>query len=194
MVKLAAIVSDFDDTLFFSKKAISYAANELYKITKENKNTSINNFDIKKLELIMAEGKVPHGFDKSFKNELYTLAYTKYSNMLIPNTSIIKYIKEVSNKDLDLIILSARGEEFRDKTEEALISNGLKTEKVILPNNHDLSDEHWKYLKLKELVKDYSHIILFEDKEENIKYISSRLGNEIIEFYLVEGNTLKRMQ
>jgi hypothetical protein len=191
MKKLSAIVSDFDDTLFFNKGAISSAAEELYRSLEGKQSVDCNHQLMNGLKTIITDGKVPHGFDKALKTSLYSLAYVKYSDKLIPNKPLIDYIKAIANEDTELLILSARGEEFRYKTEEALLSNGLRFKKVILPENHDMKDEHWKLLELKKVERDYNHITFLEDKEENIRYIINNMDGGKIDFYLVEGQILK---
>jgi hypothetical protein len=191
MKKLSAIISDFDDTLFFNKWAISSAAEELYKSLEGKQGISDYPKVMNSLKTIITDGKVPHGFDKALKTNLYSLAYVKYSDKLLPNKPLIDYIKAIADDDTELLILSARGEEFRYKTEEALLSNGLRFKKVILPENHDMKDEHWKLLELRKVEGDYNHITFLEDKEENIRYILNNTDGGKIDFYLVDGQILK---
>ncbi len=188
MEKLYAIVSDFDDTLFFNKPALISAAKDLYQILlkrKEKDDKTLND-----LEITIGEGRVPKGFDKKWKNELYTLAYVKYRSELSPNLPFINYLKESVKQGNELIVLSARGEEFREQTEELLDKYGLDYSRIILPVNHELKDEEWKLLEIKKLSEKYNHLVLFEDKEENIHYIINNLKPENVEFYLVDHSVI----
>ena len=188
MGKLSALVSDFDDTLFFNKMAIVSAAKDLYENLLKEKREDYKTLN--DLEITIGEGKVPKGFDKKLKNELYTLAYVKYRSELSPNLPFINYLKENVQRGNELIILSARGEEFREQTEEMLNKYGLNYSRVILPSNHELKDEEWKTLEVRKLSKIYNHIVLFEDKEENIRHIINNLRPENVEFYLVDHSIL----
>ena len=190
MGKLSALVSDFDDTLFFNKMAIVSAAKDLYEILLKEKNSEDEYKTLNDLETTIGEGKIPKGFSKKWKNELYTLAYIKYSSKLSPNEPLINYLKEAVKQGNELIILSARGEEFREQTEEMLNKYGLNYSRVILPSNHELKDEEWKTLEVRKLSKIYNHIVLFEDKEENIRHIINNLRPENVEFYLVDHSIL----
>ncbi|MCL4397176.1 hypothetical protein M1494_02410 [Candidatus Parvarchaeota archaeon] len=189
MEKLSALVSDFDDTLFFNKSALISAAKDLYEtLLKGNEEEDYKTFN--DLEITIGEGKIPNGFSKKWKNELYTLAYVKYNNKLSPNEPFINYLKDAVKQGNELIVLSARGEEFRKETEELLSKYGLDYSKVILPANHEFKDEEWKLLEVKKLSEMYDHLVLFEDKEENIRHIIRNLKPENIEFYLVDHSIL----
>ncbi len=186
MKKLSALVSDFDDTLFFNKTALVSAAKDLCDIILGGEKRSDEDYKtLNDLEITIGEGKPPKGFSKKWKSQLYTLAYVKYSGKLLPNEPLIKYFNGALNEGNELIILSARGEEFRKQTEELLNLYELKYNKVLLPENHELKDEEWKLLEIKKLSKEYAHLVLFEDKEENIRYIINNLKSNNIEFYLV---------
>ncbi|MCL4398424.1 MAG: hypothetical protein M1322_02520 [Candidatus Parvarchaeota archaeon] len=188
MEKLSALVSDFDDTLFFNKSALISAAKDLYETLLKGKEEDYKTF--KDLEITIGEGRVPKGFNKKWKSELYTLAYVKYKSKLSPNLPFINYLKESVKQGNDLVILSARGEEFREQTEEILNKYGLNYSKIILPANHELTDEDWKMLEVKKLSEIYNHIVLFEDKEENIRHIIHNLKPGNVEFYLVDHSIL----
>ncbi|MCL4375907.1 hypothetical protein M1558_00225 [Candidatus Parvarchaeota archaeon] len=188
MEKLSALVSDFDDTLFFNRPALISAAKDLYEKLLKGKEEDYK--ILNDLEITIGEGKVPKGFDKKWKNELYTSAYVKYRDKLLPNLPFINYLKESVKQGNELIILSARGEEFREQTEEMLNKYGLNYSSVILPANHELKDEEWKMLEVKKLSETYNHIVLFEDKEENIHHIINNLKSENVEFYLVDHSIL----
>lgn len=190
MGKLSVLVSDFDDTLFFNKDAIISAAKDLYDIAFKEKS---NNYyrTLNNLEIIIEEGKIPKDFNGKWKDSLYTLAYTKYSSRLLPNQPFINYLKESMKEGNELIIMSARGEEFRKETEELLNKYGLIYKQVILPENHELHDEEWKKMEVEKLSKIYDHLVLFEDKEENIRYIIQNLKPENVDFYLVDHSILK---
>jgi hypothetical protein len=186
--KLSALVSDFDDTLFFNKKALISAAKDLYEIVIKEKKE--DDKTLNDLELTIGEGRIPNGFSKKWKSQLYALAYVKYSSELSPNEPLINYLGEFVKQGNKLIILSARGEEFRKQTEEMLNRYGLSYSKVILKENHELKDEEWKMQEIRKLSKRYSHLVLFEDKEENIRYIINNLKPENVEFYLVNHSIL----
>ena len=195
MEKLTALVSDFDDTLFFNRSAIVSAAEDLYSIIEREKESDEDYKAMSDLELITEEGKIPKGFSGKWKNQLYTFAYAKYNDKLSPNNFLINYLNQRVTQGDKLIILSARGEEFRKQTEGLLNRYGVKYDEVILPENHRLNDEEWKLMEMENLIKKYSHLVLFEDKLENIQYIANGLGiNEnAVEFYLVDNSNLTRI-
>ena len=193
MKKLSAIVSDFDDTIFFNKKALIHAAKDLYDNLIKSKDPSQDYKLLSDLEITMEEGKVAKGFNKKWKTDLYTLAYVKYCEELYPNKPLINYLNECVKQGSELIILSARGEEFRKETEELLNAYNLNYKLVILPKNHELKDEEWKLLEIKKLSDKYNHLSLFEDKEENIRYILNNLDINNIECYLVNHSFITKM-
>lgn len=193
MKKLSAIVSDFDDTLFFNKKALIYAAKELYENLIKSNDTCQDYKLLSDLEITIGEGKVAKGFNKKWKTDLYTLAYVKYSEELHPNEPFINYINECVKNGSELIILSARGEEFRKETEELLNAYNLNYKQIILPKNHELKDEEWKLLEIKKLSDKYDSLSLFEDKEENIRYILKNLNINNLECYLVNHSIIRKM-
>jgi hypothetical protein len=193
MKKLSAIVSDFDDTIFFNKKALIHAAKDLYDNLIKSKDPSQDYKLLSDLEITMEEGKVAKGFNKKWKTDLYTLAYVKYCEELYPNEPLINYLNECVKQGSELIILSARGEEFRKETEELLNAYNLNYKLVILPKNHELKDEEWKLLEIKKLSDKYNHLSLFEDKEENIRYILNNLDINNIECYLVNHSFITKM-
>ena len=195
MEKLTALVSDFDDTLFFNRSAIVSAAEDLYSIIEREKEGDEDYKAMSDLEITAKEGRIPKGFSKKWKNQLYTFAYAKYNDKLSPNNFLINYLNQRVTQGDKLIILSARGEEFRKQTEGLLNRYGVKYDEVILPENHRLNDEEWKLIEVRKLIKKYSHLALFEDKFENIQYIANGLGiNEnAVEFYLVNHSGLTRI-
>ena len=193
MKKLSAIVSDFDDTLFFNKKALIYAAKELYDNLIKSNDTCQDYKLLSDLEITIGEGKVAKGFNKKWKTDLYTLAYVKYSEELHPNEPFINYINECVKNGSELIILSARGEEFRKETEELLNAYNLNYKQIILPKNHELKDEEWKLLEIKKLSDKYDSLSLFEDKEENIRYILKNSNINNLECYLVNHSIIRKM-
>ena len=162
MKKLSAIVSDFDETIVFNKKALIHAAKDLYDNLIKSKDPSQDYKLLSDLEITMEEGKVAKGFNKKWKTDLYTLAYVKYCEELYPNKPLINYLNECVKQGSELIILSARGEEFRKETEELLNAYNLNYKLVILPKNHELKDEEWKLLEGRPY-----HKIFNEVKEEN---------------------------
>jgi hypothetical protein len=193
MKRLSVIVSDFDDTLFFNKTALVSAAKDLYETVLMEKNSEEDYKTLNDLEITIGKGKIPKGFSKKWKSELYTLAYVKYNGKLLPNEPLIKYLNEGIMGGNQLIILSARGEEFREQTEALLNAYSLNYSEVILAENHELKDEEWKLLKIKELSEKYDHLILFEDKEENIRYILNNLKVDNIECYLVDHSIITKI-
>ena len=193
MKKLSVIVSDFDDNLFFNKNALIYAAKELYENLIKSKDTYQDYGILSDLEITIKEGKVAKGFNKKWKTDLYTLAYVKYSKELHPNETFINYIDECVKNGSELIILSARGEEFRKETEELLKAYNLDYKQLILPKNHELKDEEWKLLEIKKLSDKYDSLSLFEDKEENIRYILKNLNINNLECYLVNHSIIRKM-
>ena len=186
MEKLIALVSDFDDTLFFNREAIILAAKDLHEIVEREKKGEEDCKTLSDLEIISRDGKIPKDFSKPWKSQLYTFAYGRYGEKLTPNKPIIRYLNERAERERsETIILSARGEEFRRQTKELLDTYGLRYNKIILPDNHYLKDEEWKLLEVEKLSKEYHRILLFEDKLDNIKYIENNLNSKNIEFYLV---------
>jgi len=193
MKKLFAILADFDDTLFFDRESLVYAARDLYQTVLKDGNVNKDNNLINNLKITIEEGKLPKGFDKKWKNNLYTLAHTKYSDKLSPNEFLINYVSEMVKGGAELIILSARGEEVRKETEGLLNAYNINYSQIILAENHDLGDEEWKLLKIKKLREKYDHLVLFEDKEENIRYILNNLKVDNLECYLVNHSIITKI-
>ncbi len=184
--KFSAIVSDFDDTISFSRDSISAASLEI--LGKALPNSEVRKLIMPLNTMIDQEIIDRKGYDGNdrTKNVIYSLAYTKYSDRMIPNTIVIDYIKNHILSGFELVVLSARGEEFREETERALDMHSLKYSEIILPKDHTIKDEEWKLIEMEKLSKRYDSMILLEDKLENIQYIANNLKVKNLYAYLVE--------
>lgn len=198
MRKLSAIISDFDDTLFFSDSALKSAAKELYEnlneILSEGKKNDPDYKNLAYLEIAMNTGKIPKGLDKDYKNLIYKIANTKYFDKYLPNERLIEYLNERVSAGEELIILTARGEDMREQTETLLKRYKIRYKRLIFRTSNELKDEEFKFIEIKRLSQEYDHISLFEDKEENIKYILKNLHYDRMDVYLVRKNNLIEYQ
>ncbi len=187
---MKCVVSDFDDTLYFTEEAIKNAAKELYSLIKDNAEENV----LSDLEKIIETGKVSKGFDKKYKHNLYLTAFDKYANYLKLNTTAVKFIRSIMDQEqAHLIILSARGEELRKQTEKAL-EGILPYYKIILPQDHSIKDEEWKTSMMNDICREYDYIYFLEDKEENINYIIQNIRGCRGEFYLVNHSEIKTVR
>jgi hypothetical protein len=168
--KLSAVISDFDDTLFFNDKCIRAAS-----------------LEVLGKELTARELKT---VDRTDKSRIYSIAYSKHSDKLTPNYPVLGYLRKMHGRGYDIIIMSARGEEHREITKEMLSNEGILYEDVILPRDHSIPDQEWKLKELKKLSKKYDELIFLEDKLENISYIMKRYNYYNTAFYLVKDSLL----
>jgi len=156
------IVSDFDGTLFFVDESLKKASLEL--VGKE-----MPYVEARKLE-------------KNLRNDVYNLAYSKYKNHLIPNNELIDFFRKEKERGAEIFILTARNPVLKEDTNHLLLEHNIPFDELILREDGSIPDEIWKANYLKDL-KRSSRIMLFEDKEENIKHVKSVAP--VVECYLV---------
>ncbi len=160
------IVSDFDDTLFFNGESIAAAS-----------------LDVVGRKLSIAEVK---RLPKEIKHKVYQTAYTTYMSYLKPNSRLIQLYRQHAEEGAGIIIMSARGEEFRRETEQLLEEHLVPHKDLILPRDHNMKDEEWKLGELDRiLAKEGGNILFVEDRVENIKYIRERLISDRVTYLCV---------
>jgi len=191
MKKLYAIVSDFDNTLFLTNEAISNTINYI----KENFRSSKQKINevISELKYIITNGATPKNLDQKFRGEIYKLAYDIYSKSLLPNEPVMAYIlSKIEN--IDLIVLSYRTEFLRKETESLLNAYGLRYKQLILLPDQSLIEKEWKLNELIKIARNYNHVNLFEDREENIRYFMHESNYKNIKYYLVKNGKIEAYQ
>lgn len=167
------ILIDFDNTLFFTDKAIERASKEILR---------------KKLD-----GKMIRKLPREIKSKIYGLAFSKHRDHSIPNTKLMNRIAKKT--DARIVILTARSKVVHRHVVHLLRKNGMTIPDIIYRKKSEFSipDEEWKKRKITEFSKRYNRIDLYEDKIDNIKYIKSGLDSKHINFFLVKGNTIKKV-
>lgn len=165
------IVLDFDNTLFFADAANRKAAKELFK-------KELTRGQIRKLP-------------NAQKGDILALANSKYAHMLKPNSPLIRKIRRLALSH-KVIILSARKIRKGDQTASLLERAGVKYDERHHRRNILIPDEEWKLRKIKALAKGYGQIEIYDDKRENLKYISKYIEKGGAHFYHVEGESISR--
>lgn len=172
-VQRKAIVSDFDNTLFFTDRCTYFASKEMF------------GKPMGKKEL--------RALPKEVKIKTYYLAYSKYDKYAKPNVRM-KSILSKGNK-MDKIILTARFKDLKARTLKLLKKNGINFDKVIFRQlkYKRMPDEEWKRMSIKELSKEYDQINFYEDKSDNIEYISDRIVSKNINYFLVGKGSIRKI-
>ncbi len=163
---MKAIVSDFDDTLFFTDDCIKLASKDIVK-------KELSRKEVRKL-------------NKDLKTKIYKHAYSKHSDLLKPNLELISLYKQYLESKWQMIILSARGEGLLKYTESSLKKHKIPYNEVILRKDVSGKDEEWKNDMLRKLSEKYDEILYFDDKKENLDYIRERLNKDNVKCILVE--------
>ncbi|MDE1871480.1 MAG: hypothetical protein KGI06_04560 [Candidatus Micrarchaeota archaeon] len=164
------LLVDFDDTLFFTKEGIELSSKEVLgrRIDRE------------------AVRKLPN----DIKEKIYKLAQSKYTKYSKLNKTLYKVISK--SVDYDIFILTARTNKTRIFTEKLLSTNRVNYDELIIRKSYKIKDELWKSNIVKKLSKSYKKIKLYDDKEDNICYISENNREKNIEFYIVSNNKIER--
>lgn len=165
------IVLDFDNTLFFADAADGIASKELFK-------KKLTRAQIRKLPNVQ-------------KGNILALANSKYAHMLKPNNALIRKIRRLG-RSRKVIILSARKIRKGDQTASLLERAGMKYDERYHRRNILIPDEEWKLRKIKVLAKGYGQMDIYDDKKENLRYLSKHLDPGRAHFYHVEGESISR--
>ncbi len=173
-LKRRLIISDFDDTLFFTDKSMALATKEI-------------------------AGKELHGqefreLDSGQKRRIFITAFRKYKEGLYPNEKLIQKYKELHDSGYELIIMSARGEELRPETQHGIETHRIPAGRIVLADGrYKTSDREWKFGMLKELIEGYDEVLFFDDLIENIAYIQERFNGPKMRYFLVSKEGEKEL-
>ncbi len=169
------IISDFDDTLFFTDKSMALASKE------------ITGRELVGQELIKLE--------RTQKREVYLTAFRKYKESLYPNEKLILKYKKFHSSGYEIIVMSARGEELRVETKYGLEKYEIPSNRIILADTHyKISDGEWKLSMLNELVEGYDEVLFFDDRIDNIEYIKERFKDPKVRYFLVNKRGKKELK
>jgi FMN phosphatase YigB (HAD superfamily) len=163
------VLVDFDNTLFNTNPCVEAAIKEIWGIE----------MSAEELRRVKKEGK----------SAVYSLAYTKYHHLALPNSPFIEYIKRKVKEGDKVFVLTARHCSVRNYVDFSLQSHGLIVNGIICRTDEEMKmrDEEWKYI----IVKLFSgEIEVYDDKEENLEYLK-KLGVNA-ELYLVKGGEVIR--
>lgn len=168
------VVSDFDDTLFFTDKAFAAAGNEVI-------GRPVINTEVLKLE-----------YEQRFA--IFYRAFRKHKDLLYPNSKLIEKYLGLHSDGYEIIVMSARGEELRPETRHTLEKHSIPHSKLILSdNNYSISDMEWKLRALRGMTEGYDEILFFDDRPDSINYIRERLNDPRVKFFLVDKNGEKEI-
>jgi hypothetical protein len=169
------IISDFDDTLFFTEHSIAFASHELFGV-------------------VMTRKEV-RNLDKPIISKIYDLAFSKYKDNLEPNTKLMDKYARMMTEGYEFMILSARGEQLREEVKYGLRLYDIKCEKIVLSNNdRRVSDEEWKSNFIKDYISDYDEILFFDDKIENLNMVREKVTDSRIRHFLVDRKGEKELK
>ena len=165
-----AIVSDFDDTIFDVTKSI-------HRATEEIKGRGMSKAEV-------------HELPADERAVVYTTAYTKFDHTLKPNAMLIDFYKKMYELGAHIIVVSARRENLRKKTEAKLRKHKITFKEVVLRPNEGYGGhmelEGWKAEKVERIMKEYDEALLFEDMPHIIDYIKGTLKHNGIRYFLVK--------
>ncbi|EZQ11542.1 hypothetical protein CM19_00810 [Candidatus Acidianus copahuensis] len=99
------LLVDYDNTLFDTNRCVEASAKELWKI-------DVKGEDVRKI-------------NREGKSAVYSLAYTKYSHLAIPNQHMINFVKERIKEGDIVFVLTARHCSVRPYVDFSLLSHGL---------------------------------------------------------------------
>ncbi len=169
------IISDFDDTLFFTEHSIAFASHELFGVGMTRKEV--------------------RNLDKPIISKIYDLAFSKYKDNLEPNTKLMDKYARMMTEGYEFMILSARGEQLREEVKYGLRLYDIKCEKIVLSNNdRRVSDEEWKSNFIKDYISDYDEILFFDDKIENLNMVREKVTDSRIRHFLVDRKGEKELK
>lgn len=161
------IVSDFDDTMFFTENSMAFAAMELLGMP-------LSRASVRKL-------------DKSVKSKVYDLAYSKYKDSMEPNVRLIMKYRKMQREGYELMIFSAKGDSMRKEVEHSLAVYGIKHDKMVLQDGRNrIEDSEWKAGEIAKHIDGYDEVLLFEDKTGNIETIKGRVKDDRVRYFLVD--------
>ena len=163
------LLVDYDNTLFDTNECIKASAKEIL------------GFEVDEEEL--------RKMKKEGKSVIYSLAYTKYSHLAKPNYAMINYIKNKAKEGNIIFVLTARHCSVRPYVDFSLLSYGIIVSGIICRNDEEMKmkDEEWK-AKIVRLFD--GEIEVYDDKEENLRYIYNFYKNKNIKYFLVKGDKI----
>lgn len=166
-------VFDFDGTLFFTDGPLLKAGSQVTgrSITKE---------EIKALP-------------RELKSKVYEIACSNVEEST-PNRQLIARLNSMAKRGCRIVILTARHKSSEPATLRLVQRDGVHYDEMY----HDpalvhVPDEEFKAQKLKELIRNYDLVEVYEDKRDNIEYLKERLGLEGFDYYLVEGAGFRKV-
>lgn len=159
------IVSDFDDTIAFSGKAIGVAST---KITGK----SMTRAEVRALE------------DHDLKAAIYELAKKRYFYHFRPNAAAVDFIRARKSEGCEVVILSAGMDDMIGETQRLLENYEVPYDSLIMRHDRNSKDEDWKKSMVARLTDSHTDIILLEDKAENIDFMLSALDGKKVSCYL----------
>ncbi|MDG6989660.1 MAG: hypothetical protein JRN21_10150 [Nitrososphaerota archaeon] len=166
------VVSDFDDTLMFSARAVAEAAENITGIRMTRKEV--------------------RALTQPLKGSIYQVAKIDYNHLFSPNRDAIEYVKECKRNGCDIVVLSAGLVDFSDQVRDLLGEYGVPYDRLVLRESPQSSDEAWKKMMVASLADGYSKVILLEDKAENIDIMVEALAGKVVESYLIDENGMEQ--
>lgn len=168
--KRRLVVLDFDGTLFFTDKANIIASKEIF-----GRDLTRKQFR-----------KLPN----HSKNLVNTIVFSKYPDLIVSNRRLIRKIRNIQT-NRDVILLTAKSPRFRKNVKRLTESTGIKFRNAYHRGNLDIPDEVWKLNKIRSISGPYKSVEVYEDKLDNLDYISKRLKKGKYRFYIVTKNAIK---
>jgi hypothetical protein len=158
--KKSAAIVDFDDTLFFVRRCIETASIEVI-------GHRLSRAQVRKL------------MPKELRGRVYDVAFSKYSDLSVPNRELIGMLSKWKDSGISILILTARPEKTKRETMMLLRKYRVPFHRIIFRDN-ELAygrDEEWKLGKLKGIADKYDSVTIYEDKHDNIAYFRHGVAN-----------------
>ncbi len=168
------LIVDMDGTLFFMDEPIALASSEILGTRMSIEET--------------------RGLPSPVKRSIYDLSISKYASSSIPNVQMINLLREKSAASY-IVILTARTESRYADSREVLEKTAIPFDRLICRGEKDAEthDEEWKSAEIGALLPDYPAVELYEDKLENIEYISQRLNSEKLRSFHVKPGSVSEV-
>ena len=166
---------DFDNTLFFTDKALRYATKEMFGKT-------LRKAEIKNLE-------------KRIKRRVYKLAQSKYRQHSVPHSFLISRLK--SSKNLRIVIMTARPLSLKKHSVDLLKSQRIHFDAIIMRNKWavSLKDEEWKLRQIRKFLKLYRSVSYYDDKKDNVMYVKRAIKHtDRLHLFLVLRNKVREIK
>ena len=150
-----AKIIDFDGTLFFTDPCMKEAAREII-------GTQMPLKAIKRLPLAL-------------RRQIHCASHTtRFAQHSKPNMTLVNHLRNARD-GIELVLVSARSNNFLEGTTALAKTTGIPFAKVILRESLDVPTAVWKRMQLEKLLRRYSSLEVYEDRKKNLAHFMEHL-------------------